>query len=478
MEYTNQLLLSVMLALSLPAMSEPIQFTGDSVWEYRIAGGDWSTTAPITVAWPKFWRTYTRWEYDGGTPPHDDAPRMFTNVPSSMVLNGVSACRASLPTYGPGILDMTVGQGAPRKGLWAYVFSALKVGRDQEVVMHIAASGPTQFWIDGLPVVAPLRLTEGEHILAGRVDSGEDDWYVTGCFLPVGMEARRAEPPAVDIVMPAIMGWPANMLASRKSATIALAGDPQSAGAWRRVAHAIAGSGADALVLIGDLVVDGMSADKWNQTFFGPASDALSNIPWLSVTGNHDRRSPLFEQFSSRLNWTREIGEALLVGIDGGLDWSPGSAAAKWLEAVLSTSSSRLVFVVSHYPAYSSRNHGKLAADGEVLERPSRVARKQIVPLLERHHVTAMFTGHDHGYERSELPSGLTHIVTAGAGAGVYPEYEGGRANPYSKVMAAQHHYGMLRIEGGKAYFSAVTPDGTTLDTREWKANQQRERRK
>jgi hypothetical protein len=206
------------------------------------------------------------------------------------------------------------------------------------------------------------------------------------------------------------------------------------------------------------------SAGKWNDTF---VANAPTNLPWVAVIGNHDRRAPLFEQFGG-LCWTREISGALLVGIDGGLDWSPGSDNAKWLEKTLAGATNRFKFVVSHYPAYSSRNHGKLAPDGRLLERPSRIAREQIVPILEKCGATAMFCGHDHGYERSELPSSLTAITTAGGGAGLYPKRDDRSQNPYSTLTVDKHHYSLLRTEGGKATFTAITADGTVIDTRTW----------
>ena len=411
------------LALLAGRVTAQTELTGDSIWEYRTGNGVWSANVPAEVAvaakWPSSWRTFTRWEFEAGNPPQDDDPAAFTNVPSAITLNGVSACRASLPNYGPGVLDLTLGQGAPRTGLWAYVFGSVKVDRDQEVTLVTAASGHVKLWLDGKPVTTfVVRLSKGEHLLAGRVESGEREWNLAGCFLPAGVAARRTPPPPVNIQMPVGVGWPTNALARGKAVTIGLVGDPQSGSPWRNIAHALSQAKPDLLVIIGDLVVDGLSADGWNRTFFAPGANVLTNVPCLAVLGNHDRRSPLFDRFGG-LTWTRDVGGALLVGVDGGLDWSPGSEYAQWLEKTLAGASNQFKFVVSHYPAYSSRTHGKLAGDGRLLERSSRVARTQLMPLLEKYNVTAMFSGHDHGYERSELPGGLTAITTAGGGAGV-----------------------------------------------------------
>ena len=260
--------------------------------------------------------------------------------------------------------------------------------------------------------------------------------------------------------------------------TIALVGDPQSGTAWRDVARATGTQRPDYLVIIGDLVADGLSEESWTRTFFTPGADLLASVPVAVVQGNHDRRSPVFAELFGHEpgggNWTWRVGDALLVGIDGGLDWSPISGHAQWLDGVLTVNASPFVFVLSHYPAYSSRNHGKLAADGRVLERPSRIAREQILPILQKHKVTAMLAGHDHGYERSELPDGLTLITTAGGGAGFYGKLDDAeKVNPHSKIFLQKHHYSLIKVDGKTAHFSAVSADGQILDTRTWKVLEQ-----
>ncbi len=474
MKLIGTLLFGVGLAAALTAQ-EPASLLADPVWEYRLGQTPWSTNLPAAaatgVAWPRSWRTFTRWEFETGTPARDDDPAAFTNVPAALTLNGISACRASLPNYGAGILDLTVGQGAPGTGRWAYVFGEVKAERETEVVLHTAASGPSQFWLDGQPVTkTPLRIRRGTHVLAGRVASGPQEWNLAGVFLPVGVEARRTQPAAPALALPARKNWPTNTLARQLPVTVALVGDPQSGAVWHQNAQALSAARPDALIIIGDLVKDGLSAAGWQATFFEPAANLLPEVPWLAVLGNHDRRAGLFGQFGGS-NWAVEIGGALFVGIDGGLDWSSGRPPSRWLEQTLAGATNRWKFVVSHYPAYSSRNHGKLADDGRVLEYPSRMARQFVVPLLEKHGVTALFCGHDHGYERSELPSGLTTITTAGGGAGLYQVYEDGRANLFAKVVVDKHHYSLLRIGARQATFTAVTAEGSTIDTRAWPAD-------
>jgi hypothetical protein len=627
------------LAIACDARAQ-VDLTRDAAWEYRAVSGTrahpWTAdpneavaslgAAPAAPAWPGTWRTFTPWEPNAATSRPCDDPASFTSVPLAVTLNGISACRATLTLYGRGILDLTVGQGEPRPGRWAYAFAELKSPGDQDVTFHVVACAPLTWWLDGKQVLHavnageyafPVRLTKGPHVCAAKVDSAPREWNLSGRIVAAGpapvVEARclfepnqpgrfmsltfvgpLAQQAAINgqplqspvfalrcqqvaalsptILKPgrntisqaltpveaagglgggkllglspeeAAIQWgpvitratdaaatilcrtnapvsavlrldgrqftsPAGLIhrwqvdglkpgaaypysvapgrgtprggtlrtlpADGGAVTIALAGDPQSALPWRDVAAAIARARPDVCVILGDLVGDGLSDELWGRTFFQPAADLLAGTACRAIMGNHDRRSPVIDGFllDGGLNWAQDIGEALLIGIDGGGDWSPAGDNAKWLDGVLANRKARFVFVATHYPAYSSRNHGKLADDGAVLERPGRATRTRIVPILERHRVTAIFDGHDHGYERSELPSGLTAVVTGGAGAGAYEKRgDATRQNPYSKVFAEQHHYSLVRIDGDTATLTAVTPDGEVLDARTWTA--------
>ena len=69
----------------------------------------------------------------------------------------------------------------------------------------------------------------------------------------------------------------------------------------------------------------------------------------------------------------------------------------------------RHIFVVMHHPPFSISLHGG-AVD----------LRERWTPLFEKYEVSAVFSGHDHVYERAEH-NGLRYFVTGGGGAPLYP---------------------------------------------------------
>jgi len=243
---------------------------------------------------------------------------------------------------------------------------------------------------------------------------------------------------------------------------------------WKRVADATVKSQPLFVVFGGDMVTDGLRDYEWDEQFFGPAPDFFATIPFYAVIGNHEKNCPLFSQIfptSTDKNWSQTIGSVLLIGIDGGMNWSSEGELVRWLENLLDDSDAKYIFLTSHYPAWSSGMHAQLNSAGLPREKSTRQAQEILMPLLKKHNATAMFAGHDHFYERSEPEEGVTVIVTGGAGAPLYDKHKNAEVqNPHSVVFSKQHHYCLLTLDGDTCTMNVLTPDGTVIDTRTWPA--------
>ena len=257
----------------------------------------------------------------------------------------------------------------------------------------------------------------------------------------------------------------------------AVCGDSRSnPPAWKNVADAMAATRPHLAVHTGDLVRHGLSDWQWNEQFFDPAARLTRAVPFFAVLGNHDTDAPIFDEMiynpkrKPDPHWQQEINGVLLIGIDGAKDFSASSPSARWLEETLAASKARFIFLFTHYPAWTSGAHGELGKDGRPKLRYQRDAQDVIIPLLVRHKATALFAGHDHFYERSELP-GISHVITAAAGASQRRKGpEAGKQNPYSKVFASKLHYCLVEVAGDTAVMTARTPGGEVIDRCTWKA--------
>ncbi|MDD4890003.1 MAG: metallophosphoesterase [Phycisphaerae bacterium] len=248
---------------------------------------------------------------------------------------------------------------------------------------------------------------------------------------------------------------------------------------WAAVTARVAATRPDLVVHLGDMTEHGEEQKMWDKQFFGPAAarELLASTPVYAVKGNHEDNSPLFDDFFCNPTaegcpaaWSQELNGVLLVGLDGAADWSPQGKSYPWLERTLDGSRARFVFIFTHYPGLTSSRHGKLDSEGEPSEHNVRQTYDHIYPLARKFNVTALVAGHEHCYERSELP-GLTQVTTGAAGASRRqrsPDWE--KQNPYSKVFASSLNFGLFEVNGDTCTMTAFNQNGRALDHKQWKA--------
>ena len=246
---------------------------------------------------------------------------------------------------------------------------------------------------------------------------------------------------------------------------------------WARVAAAALAAKPDLVLFTGDNVSTGRCDWQWDEDFFGQRPELFATIPFYPVIGNHEGDCALYDAIfygpdrGTFRNYAQQIGPLLVIGIDGRDDWWPDGELAAWLEESLRHSTARFSFLASHYPPYSSGPHGALDYYGRPVEMQARLGRQTILPLLDKYRATAMFCGHDHDYERSELPSGLTIVVAGASGAPIYKKVDDAAIqNPFSAAFASLHHFCLVEIDGDTCQMQALTPRGQTIDSRIWKA--------
>jgi len=255
---------------------------------------------------------------------------------------------------------------------------------------------------------------------------------------------------------------------------------------WRKVAAAVVKKQPLFVLFDGDMVQNGKYNYQWLEQLFRPAPQFFATIPQYVAIGNHEREDRLFYQIlqgpTNRYRWSQQIGEVLVIIINGTKEWKTGSDNMQWLEKQLRHSRAKFIFLCSHYPAWSLGTHTRLNKAGRARETTVYHARKYIMPLLKKYRATAMFAGHDHFYERSESPDGVTMILTGGAGAPIRTKYNPGnltseqlekfwqKQNPYSKVWVAKYHFCLITVDGDQCTMQAITPTGEVIDNITWQA--------
>jgi 3',5'-cyclic AMP phosphodiesterase CpdA len=128
------------------------------------------------------------------------------------------------------------------------------------------------------------------------------------------------------------------------------------------------------------------------------------------------------------------------------------------LQAARQDASIRHIFVVMHHPPFSISLHGG-----------QRDLRERWVPLFEKYGVDAVFSGHDHVYERADK-GGIHYFVTGGGGAPLYPRSP--RAQKIDKdavkMFERVNHFLRVHVYGDLVEVTAVRVDGTVIETTSW----------
>lgn len=211
----------------------------------------------------------------------------------------------------------------------------------------------------------------------------------------------------------------------------------------------------------GDMVAAGNNPADW-ATFFRVEGSMLRDRCVFACVGNHelvggpaafmryfhpDRLEPGTLAYSTR--W----GNSRFFLLNAFSTLRQGKERA-WLEGALLAADTEegIVhrFLVLHQGPASSGPHGPGAHFDEGLSS-----------LLRRHHITMIFAGHDHLYERGER-DGLRYIISGGAGAPLYAVKA--EKSPPTQAAESAHHFVEVQIEGAKVVTRALRKDGSLMD--------------
>lgn len=217
---------------------------------------------------------------------------------------------------------------------------------------------------------------------------------------------------------------------------------------------------------VGDVVYPNGAAEKYDKFFFLPYKEILKNIPFYLTLGNHDittkNGKPYFDAFDLPINnktsteqfYSFEWGNILFIALDSNSIIKSeriGKLQLEWLEEILKESTHRWRFIFLHHPVYASK--GKHGSTPELQER--------LLPIIKRYNIHAVFSGHDHHYERTKVLNGTVYIVSGGGGANVRP-VKPNRA--FSEVALATHHFVDINITDDQFILTAINQFGDIID--------------
>jgi 3',5'-cyclic AMP phosphodiesterase CpdA len=255
------------------------------------------------------------------------------------------------------------------------------------------------------------------------------------------------------------------------------------------------------VVFTGDMVMSSNARD-----FKGLTRDLLdplkkAGIDWYPVLGNHDFPcepgwKQLWGEEKGKPYYSFDSGPAHVIVLDSnklaygnrkfkegsqeaaivtqGKDLAKGSEQYNWLVEDLEKTKQKFIFVFYHEPAMSFANHGA-----------SPAIQATLCPLFEKHKVTAVFSGHDHTYQRfvpirmdvtdenkpkpvADPANGVVYFVTGSGPNGKCYELT---ANPLHAAQKQAASFTIVTIEGDTAKGKGVAlPSQEVIDTFEIKS--------
>ena len=246
------------------------------------------------------------------------------------------------------------------------------------------------------------------------------------------------------------------------------------ADAHRRVVERMAQEVPDFVLGTGDMVDDGSREDQWQQ-FFDVENQLLRDNVYFPSIGNHDRQgrgrtADSYRAFfavpdnggDTERYYAFSYAAARFLVLDSNEYSFALSDQTAWLERELIAARQdpavHHVFAVMHHPPYSISLHGG-----------NRDLRERWTPLFEKYQVTAVFSGHDHVYERAEH-NGIRYFVSGGGGAPLYPRRPHPSPVDLDAVKKFERSFHFLRVTatGSRVEVTGVRSDGTVIETTAW----------
>ena len=237
----------------------------------------------------------------------------------------------------------------------------------------------------------------------------------------------------------------------------------------------------------GDLVVDGSNIVQYTDQYFAVMSSLSPNIPFMTITGNHENENPIYYKYmhyddvtpyttAAERFWSFRVANTLIIGLNSNAS-SFFTLQKLWLDQTLAKAQADttldFVFVMSHHFSIT-----ELWGEGMTYEQYKvDYITNDIYPILKKYSKVVQHSyGHTHGYERGTMetldsnPMGDFRIICGGGGGGATDRWGSYVNNDFSNIHVTLDHYFFQLIEidpAAKTYESKMYSLGNSSKPRD-----------
>ena len=210
----------------------------------------------------------------------------------------------------------------------------------------------------------------------------------------------------------------------------------------------------DFVLMLGDNMYGSQKPQDFAAKFERPYARLLeAGVRFYATLGNHDqptnRSYPSFSMAGERY-YTFVKDQVRFVILDTNL---MDRTQLVWLEEKLGQATEPWKIVYFHHPIYSDGDRHGSNVDMRVL----------LEPLLVRHGVTVVFSGHEHIYERTVPQKGITYFVEGSSG-----QLRKGGVTPSALTAASfadDRTFMLVEVSGDRLFFQTISRTGRIVDS-------------
>jgi predicted MPP superfamily phosphohydrolase len=217
----------------------------------------------------------------------------------------------------------------------------------------------------------------------------------------------------------------------------------------------------DFVIMLGDNIYGSHGPQDFVKKFEQPYKPLLdAGVKFYASLGNHDdpNDESLYKPFNmgGKRYYAFRKGDVAFFALDSNY---MDPKQLDWLDQNLKSSQGTWKICFFHHPLYNDgRHHG-----------PDVDLRSQLLPLFERYGVNAVFSGHEHVYERIKPENNIYYFVLGNSGKLMTHDFH--QSGERLKGFDTDRTFMIVEIAGDKLYFQVIARAGETIDSGELTRN-------